>query len=147
MAGQHQLDQPDDFWDVVLGSGYWATVDALGQQQRNQLRDRLLGELRARNVTELRTDVVFASASGHGRWAGAPATAGAPGSACCRSAVSPTADVQLYRVIATRPRRGDQGGRRARLQDQRRPRLFIEVEDAPDAPLPVIPYDPSRIWP
>jgi ubiquinone/menaquinone biosynthesis C-methylase UbiE len=62
MAGHHQLGQPDDFWDLVLGSGYRATVDALSRQQRNQLRDRLLGELRARNVTELRTDVVFASA-------------------------------------------------------------------------------------
>jgi hypothetical protein len=44
---------------LVLGSGYRATVEALGQEQRDQLRDRLLGRLRAAAVTSLRTDVVF----------------------------------------------------------------------------------------
>ncbi len=62
VPGQHQLGHPDDFWDVVLGSGYRATIDALSQSQRDRLRDRLLSELRAHNVTELRTDVVYGSA-------------------------------------------------------------------------------------
>jgi ubiquinone/menaquinone biosynthesis C-methylase UbiE len=62
VPGQHHLDRPDQFWDVVLGSGYRATVDALGPQQRDRVRERLLGELRARNVTALRTDVVFGTA-------------------------------------------------------------------------------------
>src|SRR6516164_9405439 len=62
VPGQHHLDRPDQFWDVVLGSGYRATVDALGPQQRDRLHARLLGELRARNVTALRTDVVFGTA-------------------------------------------------------------------------------------
>src|SRR6516162_8830858 len=62
VPGQHHLDRPDQFWDVVLGSGYRATVDALGPQQRDRLHARLLGELWARDVTALRTDVVFGTA-------------------------------------------------------------------------------------
>ena len=58
-SGQHRLDHPDRFWDIVLGSGYRATVDALSQQQVDRMRGRLLGELRANNIMELRTDVVF----------------------------------------------------------------------------------------
>jgi hypothetical protein len=38
-AGQHRLDHPDRFWDIVLGTGYRATVDALSQEQRDRVRD------------------------------------------------------------------------------------------------------------
>lgn len=62
VAGRHQLDRPDSFWDVVLGSGYRATVDALGSDQRDRVREQLLGRLRADGVTTLRTDVVFGTA-------------------------------------------------------------------------------------
>jgi ubiquinone/menaquinone biosynthesis C-methylase UbiE len=60
--GQHHLDHPDRFWDIVLGSGYRATVDALSREQRDRVQERLLGELRSRSVTSLRTDVVFGTA-------------------------------------------------------------------------------------
>jgi ubiquinone/menaquinone biosynthesis C-methylase UbiE len=60
--GRHQLDHPDQFWDIVLGSGYRATVDALGPSQRDHVRSRLLAELRADGVTALRTDVVYGTA-------------------------------------------------------------------------------------
>jgi ubiquinone/menaquinone biosynthesis C-methylase UbiE len=61
-SGEHHLAHPDRFWDVVLGSGYRATVDALGQEQRDLVREHVLGELRSRGVTSLRTDVVFGTA-------------------------------------------------------------------------------------
>jgi ubiquinone/menaquinone biosynthesis C-methylase UbiE len=62
-AGEHhELERPDDFWDIVLGSGYRGTVDALAVEQREQLRERVVGELRSRGVTRVRSDVVFASA-------------------------------------------------------------------------------------
>ena len=62
-AGEHhELERADDFWDIVLGSGYRATVDALGEGQRERLRERVIGELRSRGVTRLRNDVVFANA-------------------------------------------------------------------------------------
>jgi ubiquinone/menaquinone biosynthesis C-methylase UbiE len=60
---QHQLDQPGSFWDIALGSGYRATIDALSQDQRDQLKERLLRELRSRNITSLRTDTVFGTAT------------------------------------------------------------------------------------
>jgi hypothetical protein len=58
----HELERAEDFWEIVLGSGYRATVDALGDEQRQRLRERVVGELRSRGVTRLRNDVVFASA-------------------------------------------------------------------------------------
>jgi SAM-dependent methyltransferase len=62
-AGEHhELQRPDDFWDIVLGSGYRATVEAVGDKQRDRLRERVVGELRAHGVTKLRNDVVFGSA-------------------------------------------------------------------------------------
>ena len=61
-AGQHPLDHPDRFWDVALGSGYRATVDALSPDQRDRVRERLLAGLRSAGVTSLRTDVVYATA-------------------------------------------------------------------------------------
>ena len=62
-AGQHRLDHPDRFWDIVLGSGYRATVDALSPEQRDQIRQSLLAELRAREIACLRTDAVFGTAA------------------------------------------------------------------------------------
>lgn len=62
-AGQHRLDHPDGFWDVVLGSGYRATVDALSPKQRDRVRESLLADLRSREITWLRTDVVFGTAA------------------------------------------------------------------------------------
>jgi len=62
VPGQHHLDHPDQFWDIVLGSGYRGTVDALDTEQRDGVRQRLLAGLRATGVTTLRTDVVFGTA-------------------------------------------------------------------------------------
>ena len=65
-TGQHRLDHPDRFWDVVLGSGYRATVDALSPEQRDRVRESLLAELRSREIAWLRTDVVFGTAARRG---------------------------------------------------------------------------------
>lgn len=62
VEARHHLEHPDMFWDIVLGSGYRATVEALRPEQRDQLRETLLAELRVREVTVVRTDVVFGSA-------------------------------------------------------------------------------------
>ncbi len=62
-AGRHQLPHPGSFWDIVLGSGYRATVSALSPAQRDLVRTRLLAELHAQQVTQLRTDVLFGMAT------------------------------------------------------------------------------------
>ena len=63
LPGRHRLDHPDRFWDIVLGSGYRATVDALSPEQRDRVRGSVLAELRSREITSLRTDVVFGTAA------------------------------------------------------------------------------------
>jgi ubiquinone/menaquinone biosynthesis C-methylase UbiE len=60
--GQQLLDSPDQFWDVVLGTGYRATIDALSHEQRARVHRRLLSELRSIDLTTIRTDVVFGAA-------------------------------------------------------------------------------------
>jgi len=62
VAGQHHIGHPDQFWDIVLGSGYRATMDALNQDQQDTVRECLLARLRAAGVTTLRADVVFGTA-------------------------------------------------------------------------------------
>lgn len=61
--GRLTLPHPDAFWDIVLGTGYRATVDAMSPAQQDRLRARALAELRSSQVTELRTDVVFGTAA------------------------------------------------------------------------------------
>jgi ubiquinone/menaquinone biosynthesis C-methylase UbiE len=62
VEARHHLEHPDRFWDIVLGSGYRATVDALSPDQRHQIRESLLADLRLREVTVVRTDVVYGTA-------------------------------------------------------------------------------------
>jgi ubiquinone/menaquinone biosynthesis C-methylase UbiE len=62
VAGWHQLDHPDRFWDIVLGSGYRATIDALSQEKQDLVRGRVLGKLRSDGIASVRTDVVFSTA-------------------------------------------------------------------------------------
>ena len=62
VPGGHRLDHPDSFWDIILGSGYRATVDALSPGQRDLVRRRVLCELRSGGITSLRTDVIFSTA-------------------------------------------------------------------------------------
>jgi ubiquinone/menaquinone biosynthesis C-methylase UbiE len=61
-AGRHRLEEPGSFWDIVLGTGYRATIDALSPAQTRQVRHRLLTELRSRGITTIRTDVIFGTA-------------------------------------------------------------------------------------
>jgi len=65
VPGEHRLAHPDQFWDIVLGSGYRATADALGPARRDRVRERLLRTLRSADITSPRTDVVFGTAARH----------------------------------------------------------------------------------
>jgi ubiquinone/menaquinone biosynthesis C-methylase UbiE len=62
-TGEHlELERPEDFWDIVLGSGFRGTVDALSDKQREQLCEHVLAELHSRGITRLQNDVVFGTA-------------------------------------------------------------------------------------
>jgi ubiquinone/menaquinone biosynthesis C-methylase UbiE len=62
VSGQQELARPDDFWDMVLGSGYRATVDAMTADQQQALRLRVIDGIRADGIESVRTDVIHASA-------------------------------------------------------------------------------------
>jgi ubiquinone/menaquinone biosynthesis C-methylase UbiE len=63
VPGVHHLVEPDDFWQIVLGTGYRATIDTLSSPVTDQLSRTVLDHLRARMVTELITNVVHATAT------------------------------------------------------------------------------------
>jgi SAM-dependent methyltransferase len=66
--GTHPLARPEDWWTVVLGTGYRATVDELGPAAAQRVRAASVAWLRRHEVRELRTNVVYARArkpSGH----------------------------------------------------------------------------------
>ena len=63
VAGQHPLTTADDFWTIVLGTGYRATHDQLTEAERLLVHDRVLAELAERHVTSIETNVVYAVAT------------------------------------------------------------------------------------
>jgi ubiquinone/menaquinone biosynthesis C-methylase UbiE len=63
VPGRQRLDRPEDFWEMVLGSGLRATVDALGEAERETVRGSVLGSLSHAEVTEVSTDVVISVAT------------------------------------------------------------------------------------
>jgi ubiquinone/menaquinone biosynthesis C-methylase UbiE len=62
VIGWQELSSPARFWDVVLGSGYRATIDELSADQQDLLREQVVSELAAREIVTIRTDVVYGSA-------------------------------------------------------------------------------------
>jgi ubiquinone/menaquinone biosynthesis C-methylase UbiE len=63
VVGWQELSGPPRFWDVVLGTGYRATIDALSPDQQDLLREQVVTALDVRNVTSIRTDVVYGLAT------------------------------------------------------------------------------------
>jgi len=63
VPGEYPLNSPEDFWRIVLGSGYRATADALSPAQQARVRDRVVTEHRSRNVTAITTNVVYGTAA------------------------------------------------------------------------------------
>jgi ubiquinone/menaquinone biosynthesis C-methylase UbiE len=59
VIGWQELSGPARFWDVMLGSGYRATVDALSTDQQDLLREQVVTALAAKDVARIRTDVVY----------------------------------------------------------------------------------------
>ena len=61
-TGRQPLREPDDWWAVVLGSGYRWTVEQLGPIAAEQVRKTVLARLRAENATSIETNVILAKA-------------------------------------------------------------------------------------
>jgi len=60
--GRQEFRSPDDWWTVVLGSGYRWTVDRMDDQTVARVRAANLAPLRQNGVTSIETNVIYAVA-------------------------------------------------------------------------------------
>jgi ubiquinone/menaquinone biosynthesis C-methylase UbiE len=60
--GTHPLNSSEDWWTIVLGSGYRSTVDALSPVDREKVRGATIEAVRQEKIREIRADVVYAIA-------------------------------------------------------------------------------------
>ena len=60
--GRQALRSPEDWWTMVLGSGYRWTVDQMEPAMAERLRDANLAWIRSHNVTSVETNVIYAVA-------------------------------------------------------------------------------------
>jgi ubiquinone/menaquinone biosynthesis C-methylase UbiE len=60
--GRQELRSPEDWWTMVLGSGYRWTVDQMEPELAERLRQANLAWIRSRNVTSVETNVIYAAA-------------------------------------------------------------------------------------
>ena len=56
------LNSPEDFWTIVLGSGYRGTVEQLDSTARERVRLKMFDSLCRQNIRSVETNAVFAVA-------------------------------------------------------------------------------------
>ena len=59
---QHAISGPEDWWTIVMGSGYRGTVDLLTDPERRKVRDRVLAGLCDGHVRAIETPVLYSPA-------------------------------------------------------------------------------------
>jgi ubiquinone/menaquinone biosynthesis C-methylase UbiE len=62
VAGSHTLTSPEDWWTIILGSGYRGTVDLLTREEAEIVRTTVLREIEDRQIRAIETNVVYATA-------------------------------------------------------------------------------------
>jgi ubiquinone/menaquinone biosynthesis C-methylase UbiE len=60
--GTQALRSPQDWWTMVLGSGYRWTVDQMEPEMAERLRHANLAWIRSHNITSVETNVIYAAA-------------------------------------------------------------------------------------
>ncbi len=73
-AGRHPLRSHDDWWSIVLGSGFRSTVDQLGPPAAELVRRTNLTWLATHEVREIEVNVIYATATKSTATTGGPAT-------------------------------------------------------------------------
>ena len=58
--GTHPLHCPEDWWTIVLGSGYRSTVEALSPTARELVKVATIEAVRRQKIREIRADVIYA---------------------------------------------------------------------------------------
>jgi ubiquinone/menaquinone biosynthesis C-methylase UbiE len=62
-AGSHALGSPEDWWPMVLGTGYRGTMEQLDAEARERVRVECLDYVRKEGVTSVEANVVYAVAT------------------------------------------------------------------------------------
>ncbi|NMO49921.1 methyltransferase domain-containing protein [Actinoplanes sp. TBRC 11911] len=60
--GTHPLPDPEDWWTIVRGMGYRATVEQLGPAAEARVRDANVAALREAGVRQVQTNIVYGRA-------------------------------------------------------------------------------------
>jgi SAM-dependent methyltransferase len=60
--GTHPIAEPEDWWTIVCGTGYRATVERLGPEAAARVRDANIADVRARDIRAVETNVIYAVA-------------------------------------------------------------------------------------
>lgn len=61
--GAHLLRTPEDWWSIVLGSGFRWTVDKLGADASLRVCNKNMEWIKSNNIKSIETNVIYAVAS------------------------------------------------------------------------------------
>ena len=59
------IDSPDDWWPMILGSGYRGTVDQLAASEREQVRKENLDFIDREAIRSVEANVIYAIGKKH----------------------------------------------------------------------------------
>jgi ubiquinone/menaquinone biosynthesis C-methylase UbiE len=59
----HSISSPEDWWTIVLGSGYRGTIEQLDPSERQKVKDANLSFLRDGKISAVETNVLYALAT------------------------------------------------------------------------------------
>lgn len=62
-SGSHTLHTPEDWWTIVLGSGFRWTINKLGAEASERVHDQNINWLRSNQVHSIATNVIYAVAT------------------------------------------------------------------------------------
>jgi 2-polyprenyl-3-methyl-5-hydroxy-6-metoxy-1,4-benzoquinol methylase len=60
--GRQVLRSPEDWWTIVLGSGFRSIVDQMGSEASGRVREADLAWIRSHNIASVETNVIYAVA-------------------------------------------------------------------------------------
>jgi hypothetical protein len=60
--GRQDLRSPEDWWTIVLGSGFRSIVDQMAPEMAGRLREANLAAMRSQGITSVETNVIYAVA-------------------------------------------------------------------------------------
>jgi len=59
----HSISSPEDWWIIVLGSGYRGTIEQLNPSEREKVKDANLSFIRDEKISAIETNVLYALAT------------------------------------------------------------------------------------